>query len=161
MLYLLDANVLIRAHEDYYPIDRIPPFWDWLLQQAVEGHAKMPFEIFDEIASGKGPLRDWIVRTQVRTDLILGEEVDQTTFNHVLNTAYAIDLTDVELEEAGRDPFLVAYGLMGPNRVVVTKEVSKPSKQRGRRQLPDACKDVGVRCTTDFKFYKERDFRIP
>ena len=28
-LYLPDANVLIRAHEDYYLIDRIPPFWDW------------------------------------------------------------------------------------------------------------------------------------
>ncbi len=22
-LYLLDANVLIQAHEDYYPVDRI------------------------------------------------------------------------------------------------------------------------------------------
>ena len=30
-LYLLDANVLIRAHEDYYPVDRIPPFWTWLI----------------------------------------------------------------------------------------------------------------------------------
>ncbi len=27
-LYLVDANVLIRAHEDYYPLDRIPQFWD-------------------------------------------------------------------------------------------------------------------------------------
>lgn len=30
-VYLIDANVLIRAHGDYYPIDRIKPFWDWLL----------------------------------------------------------------------------------------------------------------------------------
>ena len=160
MLYLLDANVLIRAHEDYYPIDRVPQFWDWLLQQAQGGHAKMPFEIFDEIASVNGPLRDWIVVEEVRTALILGEEVDPAVFNRVLDTVYAPDLTDAEMEEAGRDPFLVAYGLMGRDRVVVTKEVSKTSKQRGRRKVPDACNDMGVPWMTDFRFYKERDFRI-
>ena len=30
VLFLIDANVLIRAHEDYYPIDRVPQFWRWL-----------------------------------------------------------------------------------------------------------------------------------
>jgi hypothetical protein len=34
-LYLLDANVIIRAHEDYYPVDRIPKFWSWLLDMAT------------------------------------------------------------------------------------------------------------------------------
>ncbi|MCY4508918.1 MAG: DUF4411 family protein [Acidobacteria bacterium] len=31
MLYLLDANVLIDAHRDYYPLGRVPEFWDWLI----------------------------------------------------------------------------------------------------------------------------------
>lgn len=44
-LYLPDANVLIRAHEDYYPIDRIPPFWDWLLEQALQSRLKMPLQV--------------------------------------------------------------------------------------------------------------------
>jgi hypothetical protein len=26
MLYLLDANVMIRAHEDYYPTERVNEF---------------------------------------------------------------------------------------------------------------------------------------
>ena len=30
VLYLLDANVLIDANRDYYPIHRVPEFWDWL-----------------------------------------------------------------------------------------------------------------------------------
>ena len=29
MLFLLDLNVLIQAHEDYYPLDRMRPFWTW------------------------------------------------------------------------------------------------------------------------------------
>jgi hypothetical protein len=41
-LYLLDANILIRAHEDYYPVDRIPPFWSWLIEMGEKGVIKMP-----------------------------------------------------------------------------------------------------------------------
>ena len=61
----------------------------------------------------------------------------------------------------GRDPFIVAYALMGPNRTVVTKEVPKPSKKRGDRKLPDVCETMGVPCMNDFRFYRERNFRIP
>ena len=160
MLYLLDANVLIRAHEDYYPIDRVPPFWDWLAAQAVAGKAKMPFEIYDEIANSTGLLNEWITDANVKDALLLEEEVDIIIFNHVLDTAYASDLSDDEMEEAGRDPFLIAYALMGGDRAVVTKETSKPSKLRGRRKIPDACDIVGVAWITDFRFYKELDFRI-
>ncbi len=150
----------MRAHEDYYPLDRVPPFWEWLLRQAIAGHVKMPFEIHDEIAVSKGPLKDWINRPQVREAIVLDEEADPSVFNRVLETAYAPDLTDQELDEAGRDPFLVTYALMGRDRVVVTKEVSRPSKRRGRRKLPDACGIMNVRWITDFRFYAERDFRI-
>ena len=161
MLYLLDANVLIQAHEEYYPLDRIPQFWVWLVEEAVAGHAKMPFEIHNEIADADGPLKDWITTTEVKNTLILPEEVDQGLFNQVLDNAYAPNLKDDELEEAGQDPFLIAYGLMGPERVVVTKEISKPTKKRGRRKVPDACNIMGIPCVTDFEFYKKRNFHIP
>ena len=160
MLYLLDANVLIRAHEDYYPLDRIPQFWDWLAAEAAAGHAKMPFEIHDEIANATGPLKDWITTDDIKNALVLEEEVDQGIFNQVLDTAYEPDLTDDELDEAGRDPFLIAYGLMGENRAIVTKEISKPTQKRGRRRLPDACDIMDIPWMTDFQFYRERDFHI-
>ncbi|MDE0019943.1 MAG: DUF4411 family protein [Candidatus Poribacteria bacterium] len=32
MQYLLDANVLIDAKRDYYPMTRVPDFWEWLLE---------------------------------------------------------------------------------------------------------------------------------
>ena len=48
-MYLLDSNVLIRAHADYYPIERIPQFWDWLHLKAKEDVLKMPLEILNEI----------------------------------------------------------------------------------------------------------------
>ena len=37
MLYLLDANTLIDAKRDYYPISRGPEFWDWIIYQGKQG----------------------------------------------------------------------------------------------------------------------------
>lgn len=159
MLYLLDANVLIRAHEDYYGIDQVPQFWDWLLATAAAGTVKMPFEIHDEIAISTGPLKNWITQVEVKDALILDEEADQGLLNQVIERGYAADLTDSELEKIGRDPFLVAYGMMGENRVVVTKEVSKPSKQRANRKLPDVCNAFNVPWMKDFDFFKAAAFK--
>lgn len=161
MLYLLDANVVICAHQNYYPLDRVRPFWDWLMIEAETDHVKMPLEIFNEVQPASGPLKEWITDSDVKDALILDEEVDQGLFNQVIDTAYAPDLADHELNEAGQDPFLVAYGLMGPERAVVTKETSQTSKLRGRRKLPDACDIMDVPWMTDFRFYKERNFHIP
>ncbi len=162
MLYLVDANVLIQANEDYYPLDRVPPFWDWLIEQGSAGNLKMPYEIWDEIAgSAKGtPLRDWVNESEVQEALILDEEVNQDNLNTVIDTAYAPDLTDDELIQAGRDPFLIGYATMGPDRAVVTKEVSKNTQRRGKRRVPDACNDLGVLWMPDFRLYRELDFKI-
>lgn len=160
MLYLLDANVPIRAHSDYYPIDRIPQFWEWLIGEGNAGHVKIPFEIYGEITDGNDMLAKWAAEKETRAALLLDEEVDTDIYNRVIGQAYAPDLNEIELEQVGRDPFLIAYALAGEERCVVTKEVSKPSKQRGNRQVPDACDDLGVRWVTDFEFYRERDFRI-
>jgi hypothetical protein len=78
LLYLLDANVLIRAHEDYYGLEQVPQFWDWLRETAAAGIVKMPYEIHDEIAVSTGPLKNWITRTDIKEALILAEEVDAT-----------------------------------------------------------------------------------
>ena len=161
MLYLLDANVLIRAHEDFYPIDRVPQFWDWLEVEAKAGHIKMPFEIHDEIAISNGPLKEWCVDSHIKDVLVLDEEVDQSIFQHVLEKGYAPDLTDAELDQIGRDPFLIAYALVGGPRTVVTKEVSRPSKTRARRKVPDVCTECGGTWMTDFALYRARNFHIP
>ena len=65
------------------------------------------------------------------------EEVEAEVVQYVVNTGYATDLTDDEVEYIGRDPFLIAYGFDNPERCIVTAEQSKPGKRRHNRQVPD------------------------
>ena len=51
-MYLLDANVLITAHNNYYAIDQVPEYWGWLVDQAGRSSIKMPIEIIEEVKAG-------------------------------------------------------------------------------------------------------------
>ena len=167
MLYLLDANVLIRAHADYYGIDRVPQFWDWLLHHAVEGRIKIPLEIYDEMEDGGRPrpgdlLLPILRRTHVKRPLILQEEVNPDHVTSVLTSGYGgAAPNDQGLEDMGKDPFLVAYALADVRqRCVVTAEVSKRSQTGPRAKIPDVCQDLGVRWFGPFAFFRELDFTI-
>ncbi len=160
MLYLLDANTLIRANGDYYPIERIPQFWDWLIECGRAGRVKIPNEIADEITAGRDEVADWLKGEDARNNLRLGERVDVASVRHVVANGYAPDLDATELQKIGKDPFLVAYALGKTDRTVVTKELSKPSKQRANRKVPDVCDVCGVAWLNDFGFYRDADFRI-
>jgi Domain of unknown function (DUF4411) len=158
-LYLLDANVLIRAHEDYYPVDRIPQFWVWLLQQAESGIVKMPRQIFDEVTPPLGHLADWLKQAGVKDALVLNEPTGGV--NHVINAGYAPDLNDVEIVKIGKDPFLIAAAYAGNDRVVVTREVSRPSAPRANRKVPNVCETFGITWMTDFRLWNILSFSIP
>jgi hypothetical protein len=162
MLYLLDANVLITANSNYYPLDQIPEFWGWVHHQASSNQIKIPREIMEEIKAGKDddPLLNWLCTPEVEFALLLDEVVDVSLVQHVVSTGYAPDLRDDEVEKIGRDPFLIAYALADPaNRTVVTIEVSRPSAQRANRKVPDVCQAVGALSCGPFALNKALGFK--
>jgi hypothetical protein len=157
--FLLDADTMIKADGLYYPRRRFPVFWDWLLAQGVGGAVKIPIEQYEEITAGNGELVDWLKAKDVREALEFSEEVDPDLVKKVIEKGYAADLDESEILEIGRDPFLIAHALAAPkDRIVVSFEVSKPSKKRQNRKVPDVCKDFGVRCATIFELVHELDF---
>ncbi len=164
MLYLLDANVLIDANRDYYPIERVPQFWSWLLEMSGLGRVKIPREIFEEITIPRpGPDRPdvlvgWLISHE--DALVLDELVDVGLVGRVTYEGYANNLTDDEIEKIGRDPFLIAYALTGPQRrCVVTTERSRPSRRRANRHIPDVCHDLTVPWCDTFQLIRDLDFR--
>jgi hypothetical protein len=159
MLYLLDANVLIDANRDYYPLERVPEFWNWLHQAAAAGNVKVPLEIYDEITAGSGDLVDWLKQGQIKQDLVFDEDPDPDLVDRVVSTGYAANLSDLEVNELGRDPFLIAYALAKPDeRWVITNEASKPKRQRSNRHIPDVCKTLHVSCDNTFFLIRTLDF---
>lgn len=161
MTYLLDANVLIIANRQYYAIDRVPDFWDWLIEKGQSGDIKIAEEVFDEFAGGSDALADWASDDEVRSSLVLPDAVNINHVRRVISEGYASDLTDDEIEQVGRDPFLIAHALANPsNRTVVTLETSKPNRVRANRHVPDVCRSLNVGCVDTFGMLFALDFRI-
>ncbi len=163
LLYLLDANLLIDVDGDYYSIDRVPEFWNWLAVMADLGRVKMPQEMYEEVVLPAPSSPDGLVEwsTVNRDSLVLDEPVVVELVDRVTSQGYADDLTDDELVKVGRDPFLIAHALAGNQglRTVVTTEVSKPSRKRANRRLPDVCRDFNVPCINTFTLIQTLDFR--
>ena len=161
VLYLLDANVLMDANRDYYPIQRVPEFWDWLLEMGRLGLTKVPEENYEEIVTPSlrrpDQLAEWLKLH--RDTMTLDEQVSQELVAHVTEQGYAQDLTDEEIEKVGRDPFLIAYALADvANRCVVTTEHSRPSRTRANRHLPDVCRSLEVLCINTFDLIRNLNF---
>ena len=60
MIYLFDADTLIRADRTYYPLKRFPVFWEWLHYNGNISNIKIPIEQYEEIVVGRGGLVDWL-----------------------------------------------------------------------------------------------------
>jgi hypothetical protein len=157
-VYLLDANVLITAHNLYYPLQRVPEFWDWLAHMGETGALKMPLEILEEITEGS-ELEQWLKEGDNYKSLKLDDDVDPSLVQTVTDR-YATDLNDAEIIQIGRDPFLIAHALAHrADRIVVTVEASKPSTKRANRKIPDVCKDLDVRWCNSFQMLTDLNFR--
>lgn len=73
---------------------------------------------------------------------------------------YAPDLTDSEILQIGRDPFLIAYAMASPkDRCVVSNEVSAPSKTRHKRKILDVCTTMGIKCYNIFQMTRMLGFK--
>ena len=94
-----------------------------------------------------------------KKSLLLADKVDTTLVQKVIVEGYAPDLTDDEVEQIGRDPFLTAHALSATERCVVTVESPAPEKQRQNRRIPDVCKSMGQACCNPFEFNRALGFR--
>lgn len=165
MIYLIDANCLITAHNQFYPTNRVPEYWEWVRHHAQAGSIKMPTEVFEEIKEGmhdaeKDLLYRWVQQDGVKDDLVLDEVCDFASVQRILLDGYAPDLNDLELGKIGRDPFLIAYGLAAPgDRCVVTHESSAKDAKRSKRKIPDVCEQFGVSSCNFWQLLRKLDFK--
>lgn len=157
MLYLLDANALITAHNTWYGHKRVPEFWRWLIHHGGAGTIKLPQEIYAEVEAGKDELAGWMHDAATKKALILTENSDPDAVQTVL-AHYGDPLTEDDMITIGQDPFLIAAAVGKADRCVVTAEVSKPTRTGARRHVPDVCGDCGVNWLSPVALIAELDF---
>lgn len=160
MLYLLDANVLINANRDFYPVEAVPEFWEWIISKGESGDVKIPIEVYEELTGGTDGLSGWAKDRNTVTALQLTEEVDVALVQRVIREGYADDLTDSEAGRLGRDPFLIAHALKDhKERCVVTTEVSRPKKQGANRHIPNVCEAFGIQWCDAYHLFRTLGFK--
>lgn len=165
LIYLLDANTLIDAKNFYYPINRVPEYWDWLIYQGQNGNIKIVTEIYDELKEKsskdgeKDELSIWAEKAEVKDALLFDEDANVDNVSTVVYTGYVNNPTDDDFVKMGQDPFLISYGLNDiNNRVIVTSEASKPKRKGSNRHVPDVCKNLGIKCINGHQMIRDLDF---
>ena len=169
MLFLLDTDVLIAAKNLYYPIDRVPQFWVWILHHASYDHIKIPTRVIDEILRGnkEDELYKWVKSN--RGTLELDEEVDAHDWLETLTNGYGYASTEAaqqDLVEQRADPFLIAHVLFDTSvrRVVTLEKVTTAPLNLPNpinRKIPTVCDLLNVEHLDTFQLIRELDFRIP
>lgn len=169
VLFLLDTNVLIEAKNLYYPIDRVPQFWVWILRLAADNHIKIPTKVIGEILRGskEDDLSKW-VKTN-RLILELDEEVDALKWSETLTKGYgyrSVEAAQQDLVEQRADPFLIAHALfdISERRVVTLEQVTTTPTNLPNpinRMIPIVCDLLDVKHLDTFRLIRELDFRIP
>lgn len=167
MLFLLDTDVLIAAKNLYYPMDRVPQFWVWILNNASHEHIKIPSKVIDEILRGNDELSNWVKSNRVKLEL--DEDVDAEDWSHTLTKGYgyaSVGAAQQDLVEQRADPFLIAHALSDTSvrRIVTLEKVITAPKNLPNpinRRIPTVCDLLGVEHLDTFKLIRELDFRIP
>jgi len=160
MIYLLDTNVLVDSNRDFYPVDGVKEFWEWLLSKANENIIKIPDEIYTEIKNGNDALANWVKIRDVEKVLKFEGSFDAKLLQNVLDNGYGENLNDVELQTIQNDAILISYALKDKNNfTIVSTEASKPKRERANRHVPDVCDSLGIKHCTGFSLFRTLGFR--
>lgn len=143
-MYVLDANVFIGAHREYYSFDIVPSFWKTLLKLADKSKICSIDKIHNEIVNPneKEPdqlhewtsenFRDYFEKTDAQDVLQNYAKIQQWAINNS-------QFTDAAKEEFARnaDAWLIAYS-MAKGYTLVTQETYKPDTKK-RILIPVVC----------------------
>ncbi len=156
--YVLDANILINAYWDYYPMDVFPGFWDFLSNNIAVGRILIIDRVRAEIKSPP-QLVQWI--DQVANGVFI-PTIAQPAIADIYGRMADWVQGNLQYLPAARDRFsrdadgwLVAYA-SASGSVVVTGEVFDPNV-RIRVPIPNLCDEFDVECKNALEMLRDLD----
>ena len=88
MVYLLDSNVFIQAHQTSYPFDVVPSFWNKLIELSNNGKIRSIDKVKKEICGSSTPdqLSIWL-ETKIGADFFVDSSPCVDIFNSCTHEA--------------------------------------------------------------------------
>lgn len=160
-MYLLDANVFITAKNNYYGVDFVPGFWEWIAEDYLANDLRSIAAVRDELLAQDDALTAWARR--MPQDFWL-EELDTDVAS--LRAIASWTMTgDPRFMQQARTDFLATadYRLVAKANaggyVVITHEVPQPEGKK-RIKIPDVCAAFGVEQREPFALFRELGLRL-
>lgn len=113
--YLIDANVFITAHRQFYPFDLAPGFWDQLIDKVADKIIIIE-KIQEEILRGDDALSEWYIEVCSNfTILKIPEQIVLEAYSEIIdsindNTQYKQSAKD-EFASIADSWLRLCYGL--------------------------------------------------
>jgi len=144
-MYLFDTSVFIKAHRYDFPININPgTFWEFVEECGEKGEIQVPESVLKELSIRDDEVYKWV---SDRKDIFIIPTEHALPYLRRVLVAYGIFTeADLEVFDGKADPFVVAEALAS-DATVVTDETSRPGATSVRKkQIPDICQNVDVRC---------------
>ncbi|MEM7810494.1 MAG: DUF4411 family protein [Planctomycetota bacterium] len=150
--YVIDADCLITAKNQYYAFDICPGFWVFIeaciRQKAVIGIA----EVYDEIIFKNDELSEWA--KEIGRDVFVNDPADQSIPTGRSAVSQRVDRNPQYTSAAkaeflrGADPLLITHAWRR-GHTIVTLERSAPDSRKDIK-IPDIARSFGVNCISPF-----------
>lgn len=158
MAYLLDTNIFIESHNNFYAPDLCPDFWNWLSMMNTFGLVFSIEKVLEELQRRADPLATWastqrpgfFLPLDGGTLASMGAVAQWAVGSHYQQQAQA--------EFLGKaDSFLVAQAHAG-GHILVTREVANSSTKKIK--IPQACAAMNVTCLNPFEMLRREGVRF-
>lgn len=158
--YIVDTNVLLEAARRYYPMARVPAFWDWLEQQFADEMVATMSMVKDEVDFPQEVV-DWL--RQRESDQQLVDESDPSIQDEYRKMAEWLIVQPYGPEHIWNflskvDLWIIAAAKVRKSTVVTQEVPAGPGSKKVR--IPDICGHFGVKCINTFELMEELDAKL-
>ena len=156
--YWLDADVLIRAKNEYYVFEFGENFWQFLEQKGAEDIVASCRAVYDELQKKEDELKAWATQQQGNGFFWEPDEQVQATYGRIgdyVAAKYKPEFSAPFL--AGADAWVIAQASVHGG-VVVTNE--KPAPGSNNPKIPDIARQFHVQTLGLFAVLRTLGFRF-
>lgn len=158
-MYLLDADVFIRAKNSHYGFDIAPGFWEWLVSANEQGLVASVAAVAVELKAGEDDLAEW-ARERNPAFFLPPDDGVVASLRLISGWASSLGYKAAAVSEflSSGDYYLIAHAHAGAH-TVVTHETGSPESMK-KIKIPDVCAAMSVECTTPFAMLRATGARL-